>query len=239
MPAAGNSPCVFRGEILHFTRPNFHRTLTNSLSSASQHSVALAASGLACVRGRRGLFSGVEFALDGGAALRIRGANGAGKTSLLRLLCGLSLPESGAVFWRGAPISACRAAYHRALVYLGHSDALNGDLTAPENLKVARALRGVGADADTGEALRRLGLGDYLHLPCGALSAGQRRRVALAGVALRRGGIWILDEPATALDDAGVALLEAMLSRANRRRRYGGFYQPPRIDIARRASARN
>ena len=138
--------------------------------------------------------------------LQIHGENGCGKTSLLRLLCGLSLPEAGEVRWNGAPILKARPDYHRALSWLGHSTALKSELTPPENL----ALAGNTALSAT-DALQRMGLRDCLHSPCGALSAGQRQRAALAGIMRRPGGIWILDEPAAALDEAAIGLLEQML----------------------------
>ena len=143
--------------------------------------------------------------------LHIRGENGSGKTSLLRLLCGLSLPEAGEVRWNGAPIVRHRADYHRALVWLGHRTALKGELTPVENLEAAGALAGGALAATAEEALRRLGLGDCLRLPCAALSAGQRRRAALAGALCRPGGVWLLDEPAAALDESAICLLEQML----------------------------
>ena len=167
--------------------------------------------GLECVRGRRSLFRGVRFRVGAGEMLQIRGENGAGKTSLIRLLCGLSLPESGEVRWGGVPILKNRPDYYHSLAYLGHRTALNGDLTPPENLIAAHALSGRAAAFSVYEALQKLGLDDCIHLPCGVLSAGQRRRVALAGMLLRPGGIWILDEPAGALDESALCLLEQML----------------------------
>jgi len=167
---------------------------------------------LECVRGARRLFLGLGCRLGRGDILHVRGANGAGKTSLLRILCGLSLPAAGEVLWGGAPLADCRAEFHRALVYLGHRDALPGDLSALQNLRAACALAGRAAlVSECAEALARMGLGDCLRLPCRALSAGQRRRAAIAGLWLRRGGVWILDEPAAALDAAAVADLQAML----------------------------
>jgi len=173
----------------------------------------LEASGLECVRGARRLFSDLGLRVARGELLHIRGANGSGKTSLLRILCGLSLPAAGEVLWDGAPVTVNRPDFHRALAYLGHRDALHRDLSALENLRAARALAGRAAvEFDAAEALRRLGLGACMHIPCRALSAGQLRRAAIAGLLLRPGGLWILDEPATALDDAGARQLEAMLA---------------------------
>lgn len=167
---------------------------------------------LACVRGARHLFRGVNFRLQRGQILHIRGPNGSGKTSLLRLLCGLSLPAAGAVLWNRAPIAAAanRADFHRALFHLGHRNALHGDLSALANLRAACALAGhARSDAACAEALQAMGVRELL--PCRALSAGQLRRAALAALLLRRGGLWLLDEPATALDDAAVRQLQALL----------------------------
>lgn len=166
---------------------------------------------LECARGARRLFAGLHCKLARGDILHIRGPNGAGKTSLLRILCGLSAPAAGAVLWRGAP-AAGNPDFHRALAYLGHRDALHADLSALENLRAAQAVAGrAGLDADCAAALRRMNLGDCLRLPCRALSAGQRRRAAIAGLLLRPGGVWLLDEPATALDDAARRQLESIL----------------------------
>ena len=181
------------------------------------HADCLEVSGLECVRGHRSLFRDLHFRLDAGSVLHVRGANGAGKTSLLRLLCGLSLPEAGEIRWNGAPLLKHRAHYHRALAYLGHRPALKDELTAAENLAVvgalsARSAGSAGAGTPTPwEALWQLGLENCLHLPCGVLSAGQRRRVALAGILLRPGGIWILDEPAAELDENALQFLTEML----------------------------
>lgn len=170
----------------------------------------LEAVGLECVRGERRLFSGLHCKVEGGNLLHIHGENGAGKTSLLRLLCGLSLPDAGEVLWGGAPVAGNRPDFHRVAAYLGHRTALNGDLSALENLRAAQALGGR-AEGDCAEALRRMGLGGCLRLPCRALSAGQRRRAAIAGLLLRPGGVWLLDEPATALDDSAVRQLEDIM----------------------------
>lgn len=170
------------------------------------------------MRGHRRLFRNLHFRLEAGSALHIRGANGVGKTSLLKLLCGLSLPESGEVRWNDAPILKNRTEYYRALAYLGHHTALNRALTPPENLTASRALgthTDKHADKHTAlsvqEALHQFNLDDCRALPCGLLSTGQRQRVALAGILLTRGGIWILDEPATALDEIARQFLEDML----------------------------
>lgn len=174
----------------------------------------LEAIGLQCERGERTLFDGLEFKLPEGALLRVAGANGSGKTSLLRILCGLALPAGGEVRWRGEPIRKVREDYHRELVYLGHAPAVKDDLTARENVVISCALGGArvnGATADT--ALERMGLIRYADLPARHLSQGQRRRVALARLAAgATAKIWVLDEPFTALDALAVTLVVEMIT---------------------------
>jgi len=183
-----------------------------ALSAAAPDSrPTLEATGLECVRGHRRLFTGLHCKVQSGDLLQICGDNGAGKTSLLRLLCGLSLPEAGEVLWGGAPLAGNRPDFNRAAAYLGHRTALNGDLSALENLRAARALSGRSAQISCTEALRRMGLGGCLSLPCRALSAGQRRRAAIAGLLLRPGGVWLLDEPATALDQHAIGQLQDIM----------------------------
>ena len=155
------------------------------------------------------LFRDLSFSLNGGELLRIAGANGSGKTSLLRMLCGLLAPAAGEVRWKGAPLGELREEYFRELVYIGHAPAVKDDLTAAENLAFACALSGVTAKVD--EALQRL------RVPAGKpvkhLSQGQRRRAALARLALSaRVPLWLLDEPFTALDAEGIRLLEDLLT---------------------------
>ncbi len=171
----------------------------------------LEAAGLECVRQQRQLFAGLSFALGTGEMLRVAGANGSGKTSLLRILCGLLAPQAGEVRWQGAPIGRLREEYTRRLLYLGHAPAVKDELSAEENLEIACRLAGQTAVADdVREALARFGLeGDA---PVRRLSQGQRRRAALARLWLSDAvPLWLLDEPFTALDTAGVATLRELL----------------------------
>jgi heme exporter protein A len=169
---------------------------------------------LRCERGERSLFDGLEFKLPAGALLRVAGANGSGKTSLLRILCGLAVPARGEVRWQGQSIHALREEYHRQLIYIGHASAVKDELTGRENLSICCALGGVPVDdSAVGAALERVGLSRYEHLPARHLSQGQRRRVALARLAAcRTASMWILDEPFTALDTVAVGLVQQMIA---------------------------
>jgi heme exporter protein A len=166
----------------------------------------LEAAGLRCVRGERTLFQDLSFTLRSGELLRIGGPNGSGKTSLLRIACGLLEPDRGEVRWGGEDIRALKEEFWARLLYLGHANALKDDLSAAENLEIACALAGVVADErQIRAALERLGLAGRENLPARVLSQGQRRRVALARLALGDGApLWVLDEPFTALDAAAI-----------------------------------
>ena len=167
---------------------------------------------LRCTRGERELFSSMNFSLHQGEALLIQGGNGQGKTSLLRLLTGLSRPAHGEVRWCGAPLDATTETYHREMAYVGHLNGIKDDLTPIENLRLAARLAGRMLDEERAEEkLRQLGLGRCLDLPCRVLSFGQRRRVALANLLCSEARLWILDEPLTGLDVHGVALIESLL----------------------------
>jgi heme exporter protein A len=173
----------------------------------------LAATDLACSRGERRLFGSVNFALDPGDWLHVKGENGAGKTTLLRTLIGLSPPDTGNVRWHGTDTRACADRFRRAFVYLGHQSALKDELTPLENLRLALAVDGFDADeAHLLDVLRRIGLQGREDLPCRALSAGQKRRVLLARLLLRPADLWVLDEPFSALDAPGIDLLCTMIA---------------------------
>jgi len=166
----------------------------------------LQADQLACVRGDRPLFRSLNFTVAAGSALHVAGANGTGKTSLLRLICGLSAPAQGDVRWNGESIRSLREEFYRDLVYIGHAPAVKDDLSAVENLLTSATLSGARVAADEARsALQKIGLAGREDLPTKVLSQGQRRRVALARLLLTaRVPLWVLDEPFTALDKRAV-----------------------------------
>lgn len=167
---------------------------------------------LEAMRGGATLFSGLAFTLRPGALLRVTGANGSGKTSLLRLLCGLAQPNAGEVCWNGERIRALREEYWKQLAYVGHANALKDDLTVAENLEAGCALAGLdAAPARLRAAIARFGLDGRERLPVKLLSQGQRRRAALARLALSETlALWILDEPFAALDADAVEQVQAV-----------------------------
>lgn len=172
----------------------------------------LRAHGLACDRGDRRLFSAVDLSVSPGEWLQVEGANGAGKTSLLRILAGLAPTADGLIEWEGRPVAEVRDDYHARLLYLGHAPAIKEDLSALENLQTAAAVAGRPLDESTAmAALRRIGLKGREDLPARVLSQGQKRRVALARLLCSQARLWILDEPFVALDVAAVAQLCGIL----------------------------
>ncbi|WP_144186603.1 heme ABC exporter ATP-binding protein CcmA [Elioraea rosea] len=171
----------------------------------------LQAEDLAAARGGRSIFAGVSFTLTSGMALTLTGPNGAGKTTLLRLLAGLGRIVGGRLLWNGADALADRAAHARRLTLVGHQDAIKTAFTVEEALAHEARIAGVDP-AHAGAAMVALGLSHLGSAPIRILSAGQRRRVALARLPLARRTLWLLDEPTVALDHAGVAALGAVMA---------------------------
>lgn len=165
---------------------------------------------LACIRGGRTVFADLDFAVSSGETLVLRGPNGSGKSSLLRLMAGLSRPAAGEISWDGEPAEDAEA-HGARLHYVGHLDAVKPALTVAENLSVWAGLRGAdGSGVDA--ALARFGLDRLAAIPARLLSAGQRRRLALARIAATPAPLWLLDEPTVALDTDAVATLRAAIA---------------------------
>ena len=162
---------------------------------------------LRCVRGGREVFSGLGFAIEAGEALAVTGANGSGKTSLLRLIAGLLVPTEGTIALEGGvgELGLAEQAH-----YLGHHDALKPALSVVENLTFWRDFLG-GEMSETGQSLEQVGLDHAGHLPAAYLSAGQRRRLSLARLLAVRRPLWLLDEPTATLDAAGEGLFADLM----------------------------
>jgi heme exporter protein A len=174
----------------------------------------LEAHDLAARRGFAVLFTGLSFRVESGHALVVTGANGTGKTTLLRMLAGLSAPAEGEVRWNGAAMAPFATAMRAILAFAGHLPALKDELTAEENLSSLMHLAGENADSNAlSRALDAVSLGRQRRLPARVLSQGQRRRIGLARLSLLKRPLWILDEPVTALDTAGIGFLANMVKR--------------------------
>ena len=173
---------------------------------------------LECIRGDNLLFSGLDFKLYEGQLMQVEGANGSGKTSLLRILAGLSLSSEGQVLWDGKDILKQRSLYFSKVAYLGHTLGVKSDLSPVENLKISLALAGFPFnETAVYRALEQTGLAGKEDVPARSLSAGQKQRVALARLLACPAKLWIMDEPFTALDASGVSLVRDLLETHLRR----------------------
>lgn len=169
---------------------------------------------LTCVRGDRELFKNINFSLEAGGLMQVHGPNGSGKTSLLRMLCGLSNPAAGEIRWSDKAIHSLDGDYFAVMTYIGHLSGTKDDLTVMENLRITSALAGFEISADQAkEALEYIGLSGREALPVKVLSQGQRRRVALARLLVCKTSLWILDEPLVALDVVAVKLIQGLLEQ--------------------------
>jgi heme exporter protein A len=173
----------------------------------------LSVSDLSCVRGDKRLFSGVSFSLKAGEWLHLQGDNGTGKTSLLRIVCGLAHAHGGVISWQGQPIAEDADSFRAALAYLGHNLALKEELSALENLQTDAAIAGRHLNRTQAlSALAQLGLRGREHLPVRVLSQGQKRRAALARMIASHAALWVMDEPFVALDKHAQDVLASIIS---------------------------
>jgi heme exporter protein A len=179
------------------------------------NSSALHLQNLACMRGGKTLFTDLSVVLEPGHLLRITGSNGAGKSSLLRMLCGLLTPSMGSIQWGASSIDADRDSFHTQLIYLGHTPALKGDLSAEENIIAAGSLSGAAITSSMARAaLVSSGLGHLASRLARTFSQGQKQRVALARLQLAKDKpLWLLDEPFNALDQDANEALQALIQR--------------------------
>lgn len=168
--------------------------------------------GLTCIRDDRILFKDLTITLAASEILQIQGENGCGKTSLIRVLCGLAQAYDGEVHWCGEDIRSARSEFCRELLYLGHHVGVKSELTALENLAFFQSLSNDKGRLSSAAALAHVGLAGFEDVPVRTLSAGQKRRVALARLWLSDAALWVLDEPFTAIDRAGIGALEFLLA---------------------------
>jgi len=168
---------------------------------------------LACRRGGTTLFDGLDLRLDPGEALILRGPNGSGKTSLLRLLAGLLAPAAGDILWHGESTRSDRESWHGAMRYLGHDNAVKPTLSVAQNLDFWIRLHPPAPAGAVAKGLEAMGLDRLGDLPAVMLSAGQRRRLALSRLAASPGSVWLLDEPTITLDAGSIDRLSALVAR--------------------------
>jgi heme exporter protein A len=194
-----------------------HTAVADSVQSSQVEAALLETTNLECMRHDRTLFQDLNLNVVAGHIVQIEGANGSGKTSLLRMLCGLLLPSEGEVRWRGTDIQVSRTEFLTEVSYIGHAPGIKEELTPAENLCMSVALAQPREAITVPEALERVGLFGFEDLPVCTLSAGQRRRVALARLLLTEATLWVLDEPFTSLDKLGRTLIQSLLEEHSQR----------------------
>ena len=167
-------------------------------------------SDISCIRGGRLVFDGLSFDVDSGGAVLLTGPNGSGKSTLLRVMAGLIDPTVGGLFWDGEAVAGNKPDHCARLHYLAHAEAIKPPLSVTEDLRFWQAVNG--SDAPVGDAIDAMGLGDRAEIPCRYLSAGQRRRLALARLLLSDTELWLLDEPSVGLDTASIARLRSAIA---------------------------
>jgi len=171
----------------------------------------LSATSLTCIREERLLFDQLNIEINAGDIVQVEGPNGSGKTSLLRILSGLSQPFEGDIFFNEQPIDSCREEFHQNLLYLGHLPGVKGEMSAQENLSFNLALHGANkTEINTEATLAQVNLTGFEDSLASHLSAGQHRRISLARLYHSNARVWILDEPFTAIDKQGVHALEQL-----------------------------
>jgi len=183
------------------------------MQSKETQGILMQAKNLELWRGERCLFRDLSFSLGKAKVLHVSGPNGCGKTSLLRVLCGLSMPEQGVISWQGQNINRCREDFQQGFAWLGHLNGIKADFSARENLAFSAGLRNGIEEETRDDVLDRVGLAGAADLPCRVLSAGQKRRLALATIMLSSAALWILDEPFTNLDVVGREMISTLLDQ--------------------------
>lgn len=192
-----------------FARLTAHRNRDGPYASMSE--VMLKGENIHLWRGERHVLRGVGFSIAAGECLQLSGPNGAGKTTLLRTVCGLAYPEAGRISWQGRDVREDLPAFHAQMAYLGHEPPLKMELTGRENLHYWIGVRRRFARVELDETLARVGAQRWADRPVRTLSAGQKRRVALAGLLLMGVPLWLLDEPTTNLDVEGQRLVGTLI----------------------------
>ena len=167
---------------------------------------------LSCIRNDRQLFEDLNFSLEAGEMLVVEGPNGCGKTTLLRILTGLRLAESGQILWRGEPIDRLAGDFYEQVNYVGHHDGNKHELSCLENLRLAQSM-GIPSALDLDDVLEQVNLYAYGDTEVGSMSAGQKRRLALARLLATDSMLWILDEPFTSLDKASMGMFAELFER--------------------------